>query len=179
MDSSLNVLQNAGANVTDPVCGMKFPPEKAAGKVEYEGQTFYFCNVGCLEKFRQNPLKYLSPETTITAHECSCSEEKETTAVYTCPMDPEIRQSHPGPCPKCGMALEPLNVEPAFRTDYVCPMHPEIMQATPGNCSICGMALEPRTTSLDMEQNPELTVMKRRFWISLFLTRPCPRDCNG
>lgn len=29
-------------------------------------------------------------------------------AVYTCPMHPEIRQNHPGTCPKCGMALEPV-----------------------------------------------------------------------
>ncbi|MDZ4127250.1 MAG: heavy metal translocating P-type ATPase, partial [Hydrogenophaga sp.] len=28
--------------------------------------------------------------------------------VYTCPMHPEIRQDHPGNCPKCGMTLEPL-----------------------------------------------------------------------
>ncbi len=27
--------------------------------------------------------------------------------IYTCPMHPEIRQDHPGTCPKCGMALEP------------------------------------------------------------------------
>ena len=29
-------------------------------------------------------------------------------AVYTCPMHPEIRQDHPGNCPKCGMSLEPV-----------------------------------------------------------------------
>lgn len=28
--------------------------------------------------------------------------------VYTCPMHPEIRQPHPGNCPKCGMTLEPV-----------------------------------------------------------------------
>jgi Cu+-exporting ATPase len=28
--------------------------------------------------------------------------------VYTCPMHPEIRQDHPGHCPKCGMSLEPV-----------------------------------------------------------------------
>ncbi|AMD88271.1 cation transporter [Actinomyces radicidentis] len=28
--------------------------------------------------------------------------------VYTCPMHPEIREDHPGSCPKCGMALEPI-----------------------------------------------------------------------
>jgi Cu+-exporting ATPase len=28
--------------------------------------------------------------------------------VYTCPMHPEIRQVHPGNCPKCGMTPEPV-----------------------------------------------------------------------
>jgi Cu+-exporting ATPase len=28
--------------------------------------------------------------------------------IYTCPMHPQIRQDHPGHCPICGMALEPL-----------------------------------------------------------------------
>lgn len=28
--------------------------------------------------------------------------------IYTCPMHPEIRQDHPGNCPKCGMTLEPV-----------------------------------------------------------------------
>src|SRR5664279_1968612 len=26
--------------------------------------------------------------------------------IYTCPMHPEVRQDHPGHCPKCGMTLE-------------------------------------------------------------------------
>jgi Cu+-exporting ATPase len=29
-------------------------------------------------------------------------------ALYTCPMHPEVRQDHPGNCPKCGMTLEPV-----------------------------------------------------------------------
>jgi Cu+-exporting ATPase len=28
--------------------------------------------------------------------------------IYTCPMHPEVRQDHPGDCPKCGMTLEPV-----------------------------------------------------------------------
>lgn len=31
------------------------------------------------------------------------------TALYTCPMHPEIRHMGPGACPVCGMALEPLS----------------------------------------------------------------------
>ncbi|MHB8605369.1 MAG: heavy metal-binding domain-containing protein, partial [Thermoplasmatota archaeon] len=29
---------------------------------------------------------------------------------YTCPMDPDIRHEGPGACPRCGMALEPLEI---------------------------------------------------------------------
>jgi Cu+-exporting ATPase len=28
--------------------------------------------------------------------------------IYTCPMHPQVRQDHPGSCPICGMALEPV-----------------------------------------------------------------------
>jgi len=33
-----------------------------------------------------------------------------SSARYTCPMHPEIVQTGPGACPKCGMALEPMDV---------------------------------------------------------------------
>ena len=92
--------------------------------------------------------------------------------VYVCPMCAEVRQIGPGPCPKCGMALEPES--PAFastKTEYTCPMHPQIVQAEPGNCPICGMALEPRTVARQ-EDNPELRDMTRRFWVSVWLTAP-------
>ncbi len=93
-------------------------------------------------------------------------------AVYKCPMDPEVRQDHPGPCPKCGMALEPdVPAAPATRTEYTCPMHPEIIRAEPGSCPICGMALEPRTAVVE-EENPELVSMTRRFWVSVALAIP-------
>ena len=35
--------------------------------------------------------------------------------IYTCPMHPEVQQDHPGECPKCGMALEPMTAK--GRTD--------------------------------------------------------------
>ncbi|MFV2054827.1 MAG: heavy metal-binding domain-containing protein, partial [Thiohalomonadales bacterium] len=76
---------------------------------------------------------------------------------YTCPMHPEVVQTEPGSCPKCGMHLEPrktqgetthehqhaAHAEPA---EYTCPMHPEVVQADPGSCPKCGMHLEPRKT---------------------------------
>ncbi|KTC80178.1 copper transporting P-type ATPase [Legionella cherrii] len=42
-------------------------------------------------------------------HQGKPAASKEGEAVmYTCPMHPEIRQSHPGNCPICGMTLEPV-----------------------------------------------------------------------
>jgi P-type Cu+ transporter len=92
---------------------------------------------------------------------------------YTCPMHPEVQQDHPGSCPKCGMALEPVApIEPVSKTEYVCPMHPQIVRSEPGNCPICGMTLEPRVVSAGEESSPELVDMTRRFWISVVLTIP-------
>ncbi|HEV8676768.1 MAG TPA: copper-translocating P-type ATPase [Methylomirabilota bacterium] len=93
--------------------------------------------------------------------------------LYTCPMHPEVRQPAPGACPKCGMALEPVEPEaPDTRTEWVCPMHPQIVRDEPGSCPICGMALEPRTVTAEAIANPELVDMTRRFWVGLALTVP-------
>jgi len=93
---------------------------------------------------------------------------------YYCPMDPEIRQDHPGACPKCGMALERLPAAATAATQYYCPMHPEVVQDHPGNCPECGMALEPRITSAggEEEDESELRSMTRRLWASAALSAP-------
>jgi len=92
---------------------------------------------------------------------------------YACPMDPEIRQTKPGACPKCGMALETLEPVPVTtKTEYTCPMHPEVVRDAPGACPICGMALERRVVDLAESANPELKSMTLRFWISVALSVP-------
>jgi Cu+-exporting ATPase len=44
--------------VKDPVCGMDIEPATAAGKSEYNGQTYYFCSSGCKQSFDQDPARY-------------------------------------------------------------------------------------------------------------------------
>jgi Cu+-exporting ATPase len=44
----------------DPVCGMEVDPATAAGSHEYKGTTYYFCSLGCLEDFRDDPESFLS-----------------------------------------------------------------------------------------------------------------------
>ena len=153
-------------HVLDPVCGMTIDPQDAAGTVEYQGQTYYFCHQSCVDQFRADPERFLNPQ----GH-APVASPADRDRDYTCPMDPEVRQKGPGPCPKCGMALEPVDASPATRTEWTCPMHPEVVRAEPGACPICGMALEPRVVMLE-EANPELEAMRRRFWWSLVLTAP-------
>src|SRR3990172_6253820 len=95
--------------VKDPVCGMDVDPESAAGSYEYQGETYFFCNQFCLEKFKAEPAKYLTHAPAIT-HEESEPRLGAKDNVYICPMDPEVRQQGPGSCPICGMALEPRTV---------------------------------------------------------------------
>jgi Cu+-exporting ATPase len=44
---------------TDPVCGMTVDEKTAAGKAEYNGQTYYFCSPECQKKFQHDPTKYV------------------------------------------------------------------------------------------------------------------------
>jgi Cu+-exporting ATPase len=163
------------SKVTDPVCGMQVDPANAKGSFDHKGTTYYFCGLRCLEKFKNDPdgilargvLKREPAKIPAPAPVAAAAH------LYTCPMDPDIRQDHPGSCTKCGMSLESLApAAPASKTEYVCPMHPQIVRSEPGNCPICGMALEPRVVSASDEASPELTDMTRRFWISVALALP-------
>ncbi|QTL03823.1 heavy metal translocating P-type ATPase [Aquabacter sp. L1I39] len=86
--------------VKDPVCGMDVDPHTARHRSTFEGRPYYFCNPSCKTKFDADPARYLSGQPVP-------AEPVPEGTIYTCPMDPEIRQVGPGTCPICGMALEP------------------------------------------------------------------------
>ena len=52
----------------DPICGMDVTPDTAAGKSEYQGQTYYFCSLGCKKTFDKEPEKYAGKGATEHAH---------------------------------------------------------------------------------------------------------------
>jgi len=110
----------AGGALKDPVCGMTVTAQ-SAHHVEHDGHPVYFCSSHCQAKFSADPKKYTAgiPDAAQTA-----PTPVDADAIYTCPMHPEIRQDHPGSCPKCGMALEP--VMPALNDDE----NPELVDFT-------------------------------------------------
>jgi len=96
----MNTRLSTPPALTDPVCGMAVT-EKSPHHSQHAGRSYYFCCAGCKAKFAANPLQYLSPAPTVQQQPVAEG------TIYTCPMHPEVRQDHPGSCPKCGMALEP------------------------------------------------------------------------
>src|SRR5437016_3242376 len=144
---SLPILQGP-ARREDPVCGMTVFLEKAAGKAEHAGKTYYFCSKRCAERFSREPEKYLAAR-----------------------MD-----DSPAP-PGRGAMQHSESASSSAATDdkkvrYTCPMHPEIVQIGPGSCPICGMALEPKDVFAEVEADPEYESMRRRFWVSAALSLP-------
>src|SRR6266508_4661818 len=75
------------------------------------------------------------------------------TAVYACPMHPEIVATWEGKCPKCGMKLVVSPVGTARPTAFACPMHPEITATWAGECPKCGMTLRPTEGGSEMAEH--------------------------
>jgi P-type Cu+ transporter len=96
------------AALKDPVCGMTVTAS-SEHHVEHAGRPYYFCSAKCLSKFVAEPARY-ARDAVAPAAALAAAEQPPAAAgtIYTCPMHPEIRQDHPGNCPKCGMTLEPL-----------------------------------------------------------------------
>lgn len=118
----------AAAELKDPVCGMTVEPESPY-RMEHAGKLHMFCSERCLGKFRQEPERYFgqlsaekggnhahahhdhagharAADTPVVIGHAAAPVVQST--IYTCPMHPEVRQDHPGICPKCGMTLEPV-----------------------------------------------------------------------
>ncbi|MBL8695588.1 MAG: heavy metal translocating P-type ATPase [Planctomycetes bacterium] len=119
----------------DPVCGMRVDPTKARFRSEHGGKHIFFCASVCKQRFDAAPEKYLSPAAPAAgmenpfaaalapapaaarplpaAHKAPAvaaapkPQEVPAGTRWICPMCPEVNESKPGPCPICGMPLEP------------------------------------------------------------------------
>src|SRR5262249_32123201 len=79
---------------------MEIEEADAVGSREHNGVRYYFCHPSCEERFVANPDEFVGGTPRAVA-------PAPPGVTYFCPMDPEVRSSEPGACPKCGMALEP------------------------------------------------------------------------
>ncbi|HXC47036.1 MAG TPA: heavy metal translocating P-type ATPase [Candidatus Sulfotelmatobacter sp.] len=135
-------ILGSAPRVKDPVCGMMVDPQKAAGKVEHAGKTYFFCSPRCKERFEKEPEKFLAAPGTAGMEHTRAHENAATP-----PADTQ-------------------NIR------YTCPMHPEIVQIGPGSCPICGMALEPMDIVAGEQADPEYDSMRKRLWVGAALSLP-------
>ena len=118
MGSSQDAVTAKAQTSIDPVCGM-IVTAQSTHHLKHDNKTFYFCSISCKAKFKDNPDKYSTKangakQSTHVLFEKMDTSQKPpvnldlatTGIIYTCPMHPEVRQGHPGNCPKCGMTLE-------------------------------------------------------------------------
>jgi len=115
--SSTNLAEATSSLAKDPVCGMSVDSAAAKHRAEHGGKTFFFCSSRCREKFVTDPARFVAAPADAPASSTHGDAHGATpalsptpgprSAIYTCPMHPQIRQDHPGACPICGMALEP------------------------------------------------------------------------
>ena len=80
-------------------CGMTVSPA-SPHKAEHAGRSYAFCSAAARTRFMANPAQYVDADTVTRP-----AEDAPPGTIYTCPMHPEIQQTGPGSCPKCGMAL--------------------------------------------------------------------------
>jgi Cu+-exporting ATPase len=149
--ASLPILQGP-AKHKDPVCGMTVAPEKAAGKVEHAGNTYYFCSKQCAERFSREPERFL-------------------VVPGSAGMDHDPTPGEHGTM-KGSASVARSSASGNKKVRYTCPMHPQIIQMGPGYCPICGMALEPIDVFAEVEADPEYDSMRLRFWVSAALSLP-------
>jgi len=124
------------AAAIDPVCGMAVDPAKNPQRYEYRDQIYHFCCEKCRSKFAADPEKFLDPAA------AGAAAAAPDDAIYTCPMHPQVRQTGPGACPICGMALEPAVITAAA------PPNPELIDMT--RRFWIGLALALPVTALEM-----------------------------
>jgi Cu+-exporting ATPase len=164
---------SARSQTLDPVCGMVIDPATANNRTEHGGEIYYFCCSGCKAKFLANPTQYLKTHAEPAATLRTAPSDQGT--IYTCPMHPQIRQSAPGSCPICGMALEPEGIPEAEGTS------PELKDMT--RRFVIGAVLATPVFVLEMGGHLGLLKMDRyvsmaaSMWIQFALATPIVLWC--
>ncbi|HEY4184280.1 MAG TPA: heavy metal translocating P-type ATPase [Polyangia bacterium] len=169
------MTDSPGTTVRDPVCGMMIDPATAAGRFEHGGKTYFFCHPGCLERFRADPEAFLQPLPLVGIRRSGdagpasppppAPSPPAPGTIWVCPMDPEIRQDHPGACPRCGMALEP---ETATATEED---NPELRAMT-RRLVVAAIVTVPLVLLTMMSMGPRSALHGLPAWLEALLATP-------
>ncbi|MDY0122122.1 MAG: copper-translocating P-type ATPase [Sulfurimonas sp.] len=99
----------------------------------------------------------------------STTQKKQKQTQYTCPMHPEVLQEDPGSCPKCGMALEPIDIRAKEKNEELHDMNRRFWISMALSIPVFILAM-----SVDMFPSllPESLSMKMVQYTEFFLATP-------
>jgi Cu+-exporting ATPase len=92
----------------DPICGMTVSPDTAAGRYDYNGATYYFCGLSCLERFRADPERVLSKKPLSLVSMPSATSTRKPLPMMKPAMQGEID-------PVCGMTVQPATAAGSYK----------------------------------------------------------------
>jgi Cu+-exporting ATPase len=119
---ALAAAQHPSADTAkDPVCGMDVKKGEAKAAFDYKGTTYYFCSVGCKDKFVQDPEKCLQKASGKT-------ERAECASPHCGSKAGEMK----GKCPHCGKDM-PM---PEAGKAQSCPMAQAMMAMKHGRTAM-------------------------------------------
>ncbi len=166
---SMGIVENLVA--TDPVCRMRVDARSAASTAEYQGQTYYFCSQGCLEKFQAEPSTYAARSGgAMHAVPAVTPRPPGTPTIarteWICPMHAQIVRSQPGNCPICGMALEPRMI--SAEKEY----NPELSDMTRRFWTSLGLTVPVLVSAMSGSLLHPLAPAPFWTWFELILASP-------
>ena len=148
---------------------MTVEPRNAAGSFAHNGQRYFFCSVGCLDKFRAHPNSFLKTSGRTSIDNQGRHKFEIGKAEYTCPMHPQIVRDGPGHCPICGMALEPRVVTGAEENAELIDMKRRFRVSTALTLPLLLLAM---SEFIPGDPVRSLVVPRVVSWISLALASP-------
>ncbi len=101
----------------DPICGMTVGPDTAVGRYDYNGETYYFCGLSCLERFRADPDRALAKKPLNVVTMTPSASTRKPLPMMTLQPQGEID-------PVCGMTVQPASAAGSHefqgKTYYFC-----------------------------------------------------------
>ena len=116
---------------------------------------FGYSNLGASSSAQSNLPQPVIPSLVRSADDPLVDESNLPPFSFTCPMHPEIHETHNVPCPICNMNL----VETRRAEAWTCPIHSVILEGEDGVCPIGGRPLMPIRLELTWtcSDHPEVT----------------------
>jgi len=109
LDNQQSPIADLQSSHIDPVCRMHVIEGREAGKWEYRGTTYYFCNTSCLKRFQADPERFLGgqPKSEGRAEEASEQRDKDTKKSEVQSPEPKSPAAHIDPV--CKMVVREGN----------------------------------------------------------------------